>query len=52
VDHKQLAENFFEAIGWDTETMMPDKDSLEDINDVAEKMHARQVHGRWVCAFD
>jgi aldehyde:ferredoxin oxidoreductase len=30
VDYIQLAENFFEAIGWDKETMMPDKDSLED----------------------
>jgi aldehyde:ferredoxin oxidoreductase len=31
VDYKQIAENFFEAIGWDKETMMPDKDSLEDL---------------------
>jgi aldehyde:ferredoxin oxidoreductase len=30
VDYRQLAENFFEAIGWDKETMMPDKESLED----------------------
>jgi aldehyde:ferredoxin oxidoreductase len=30
VDHVQIAEKFFEAIGWDIETMMPDKDSLED----------------------
>ncbi len=30
VDYAQIAENFFEAIGWDKETMMPDKDSLED----------------------
>ena len=30
VDHAQIAENFFEAIGWDKETMMPDADSLED----------------------
>ena len=31
VDYRQLAENFFEAIGWDKETMMPDKESLEDM---------------------
>jgi aldehyde:ferredoxin oxidoreductase len=31
VDYMQLAENFFEAIGWDLETMMPDQNSLEDI---------------------
>jgi aldehyde:ferredoxin oxidoreductase len=31
VDYRQIAENFFEAIGWDKETMMPDKDSLEDV---------------------
>jgi hypothetical protein len=30
VDRVQITENFFEAIGWDKETMMPDKDSLED----------------------
>jgi aldehyde:ferredoxin oxidoreductase len=30
VDYRQIAENFFEAIGWDIETMTPDKDSLED----------------------
>jgi D-arabinose 1-dehydrogenase-like Zn-dependent alcohol dehydrogenase len=28
------------------------KFKLEDINNVAEKMRARQVRGRWVCAFD
>jgi aldehyde:ferredoxin oxidoreductase len=31
VDFRQIADNFFEAIGWDKETMMPDKDSLEDM---------------------
>ncbi len=31
VDYKQIAESFFEAIGWDIETMEPDQDSLEDI---------------------
>jgi aldehyde:ferredoxin oxidoreductase len=31
VDARQIAENFFEAIGWDKETMIPDKDSLEDL---------------------
>jgi Zn-dependent alcohol dehydrogenase len=25
---------------------------LEDINDVAEKLHKRQIRGRWVCAWD
>jgi Zn-dependent alcohol dehydrogenase len=32
--------------------LVANKFKLEDINDVAEKMHARQVHGRCVCAFD
>jgi aldehyde:ferredoxin oxidoreductase len=31
VDYRQLAENFFEAIGWDKETALPDKASLKDI---------------------
>jgi aldehyde:ferredoxin oxidoreductase len=31
VDYRKLADNFFEAIGWDTETLAPDKDSLEDM---------------------
>jgi aldehyde:ferredoxin oxidoreductase len=31
VDYTQLAENFFEAIGWDKETMLPDKEALDDI---------------------
>jgi aldehyde:ferredoxin oxidoreductase len=31
VDYRRIAENFFEAIGWDKETTIPDKDSLEDI---------------------
>ncbi len=31
VDYRQMADNFFEAIGWDKETTMPDRDSLEDI---------------------
>jgi aldehyde:ferredoxin oxidoreductase len=30
-DYRQLAANFFEAIGWDKETLMPDPASLEDI---------------------
>jgi len=32
--------------------LVTNKFKLEDINDVAEKMHQRQVRGRWVCAFD
>ena len=32
VDHERIAENFFEAIGWDKETMMPDRDSLQDLD--------------------
>jgi S-(hydroxymethyl)glutathione dehydrogenase / alcohol dehydrogenase len=32
--------------------LVTNKFKLENINDVAEKMHARQVRGRWVCAFD
>jgi aldehyde:ferredoxin oxidoreductase len=31
VDYRQLAENFFEAIGWDKETALPDKASLDDV---------------------
>ncbi len=31
VDNAQIVESFFEAIGWDKETMVPDKDSLEDL---------------------
>jgi len=27
-----LAGNFFEAIGWDAATCMPDEDSLEDLD--------------------
>jgi hypothetical protein len=30
VDYSHLAEKFVEAIGWDKESMMPDKDSLDD----------------------
>jgi S-(hydroxymethyl)glutathione dehydrogenase/alcohol dehydrogenase len=28
------------------------KFKLEDINDIAEKMHKRQLQGRWVCEWD
>ena len=31
VDHVKIAENFFEAIGWDRETMMPGEESLKDM---------------------
>jgi aldehyde:ferredoxin oxidoreductase len=31
VDYRQIAESFYEAIGWDKETALPDKASLEDI---------------------
>lgn len=31
VDHIKIAENFFEAIGWDKETMMPGEESLKDM---------------------
>jgi aldehyde:ferredoxin oxidoreductase len=31
IDFRQLSENFFEAIGWDKETTMPDEKSLEDM---------------------
>jgi aldehyde:ferredoxin oxidoreductase len=31
VNHVRIAENFFEAIGCDRETMMPDRDSLQDM---------------------
>jgi aldehyde:ferredoxin oxidoreductase len=31
VDYARIANNFFEAVGWDKETMMPDKESLDDI---------------------
>lgn len=32
--------------------LVTDKFKLEDINEVAEKMHKRQIRGRWVCEFD
>ncbi len=32
VDYGQMAKNFFEAVGWDAQTMMPDKDSLDDMD--------------------
>jgi S-(hydroxymethyl)glutathione dehydrogenase/alcohol dehydrogenase len=32
--------------------LVTNKFKLEDINDVAEKMHKRQIQGRWVCAWD
>lgn len=35
VDHRKLAEGFFEAVGWDKETMMPTRESLDDLG-VAE----------------
>ena len=38
VDSIRLAENFFEAIGWDKETMMPDPSSLEDMGLPTERM--------------
>jgi S-(hydroxymethyl)glutathione dehydrogenase/alcohol dehydrogenase len=28
------------------------KFKLEDLNDVADKLNKRQIHGRWVCAWD
>jgi S-(hydroxymethyl)glutathione dehydrogenase / alcohol dehydrogenase len=32
--------------------LVTNKFRLEDINDVADKMYKRQIHGRWVCAWD
>lgn len=32
--------------------LVTDKFKLEDINEVAEKMHKRLIRGRWVCEFD
>jgi aldehyde:ferredoxin oxidoreductase len=32
LDFEKMAQNFFEAVGWDKETMMPDSDSLEDMD--------------------
>lgn len=32
--------------------LVTNKFKLEDINDVADKMHKRQIQGRWVCAWD
>ena len=32
--------------------LVTNKFKLEDINDVAEKMHKRQIQGRWVIAWD
>lgn len=32
VDYRKMSESFFEALGWDADTAMPDKDSLEDLD--------------------
>lgn len=32
--------------------LVTNKFRLEDINDVADKLHKRQIQGRWVCAWD
>ena len=32
--------------------LVTNKFKLEDINEVAEKLHKRQIRGRWVCAWD
>jgi len=32
--------------------LVTNKFKLQDINDVADKMHKRQIRGRWVCAWD
>jgi Zn-dependent alcohol dehydrogenase len=32
--------------------LVTNKFRVEDINDVADKMHKRQLRGRWVCAWD
>jgi S-(hydroxymethyl)glutathione dehydrogenase/alcohol dehydrogenase len=32
--------------------LITNKFKVEDINDVAEKMLKRQIHGRWVCAWE
>ncbi len=32
--------------------LVTNKFKLEDINDVADKLHKRQIRGRWVCAWD
>jgi aldehyde:ferredoxin oxidoreductase len=31
VDHERLADNFFETIGWDKETLIPSLSSLEEL---------------------
>jgi len=32
--------------------LVTNKFKMEQINEVAEKMHKRQIRGRWVMAFD
>jgi len=32
--------------------LVTNKFKVEDINDVAEKMHKRQLRGRWVCCWE
>lgn len=32
--------------------LVTNKFKLEDINEVADKLHKRQIRGRWVCAFE
>jgi hypothetical protein len=31
VDHRKLADHFFESIGWNKETLVPTRESLEDL---------------------
>ena len=31
VDHRKLADQFFESIGWNKETLVPTRESLEDL---------------------
>ena len=30
VNHRKLADSFFEAVGWDKETLLPNRESLEE----------------------
>jgi len=31
IDHRKLADQFFESIGWDTKTLVPTRESLEGL---------------------
>jgi len=41
VDHEKLADNFFDAMGWDKSTLVPSRESLEGLGlkDLVKDLH-------------